>query len=195
MSKKFNATEIRDFLTPQRKPAFMESCNVEAWTQTMGDITMVKVDELCCKMIGALRGIHTWYHTAHVLAKGTGFAGDHVHLYGEIYNEITDQLDGTMEKILGLLNEESLICPRKITSHSLELLEMYDGPSDKSGHEIAQIALQIEKDFLTAMEILYKVAKSHELMTLGLEDFIAGLANTHERYVYLLQQRVKSNRD
>ena len=34
--------------------------------------------------VGSLRALQLWFHSAHVLAKGTGFAGDHVDLYGRM---------------------------------------------------------------------------------------------------------------
>lgn len=190
MSNKFNSGAIREFLTPVAKPAFMESCETPAQ-----QMELVSPDEMCKKMVGSLRGAHMWYHAAHVLAKGTGFLGDHVHLYGEIYNNITEQLDGAMEKVVGLTNKESLVCPVSVAAYAVKFLEMYDSPVDRPAYHIAQTALTIEEDVLSAIEAIYNVLKHHGIMTLGLEDFIADLANTHERYYYLLQQRVKTNLD
>ena len=43
--------------------------------------------------VGSLRALQLWFHSAHILAKGTGFAGDHVNLYGRIYSELTEEID------------------------------------------------------------------------------------------------------
>ena len=134
-----------------------------------------------------------WFHSAHVLSKGTGFGGDHDSLYGRIYTELVEQIDAAMEKGVGLTNEEEIVCTHSLTTLLQGAAKLYDSPVNKPGIEIARIGLNIVQDFLKVLEASYKVAKSQDLMTLGLEDFIADLANTHEGYVYLLQQRTKNN--
>lgn len=151
--------------------------------------------KLCSKFLGAFRAMHIWFHSAHVMTKGVGFAGDHVLLYGRIYEEITDQLDHAMEKVLGLTEDESLLCPKEMIKATQMALDLYDSPSNSSGHNIALTALEIVENFLSALEVAYHVKKHHGMMTLGLEDFMSSLANTHEGYAYLLKQRVKSHLD
>ncbi len=192
MSKKFDCNDIRDFLTPREKPAYMNEGCSSSMTLDLESSDPVK---LCSKFLGAFRGMHIWFHSAHVMTKGTGFAGDHVLLYGKIYEEITDQLDGAMEKVLGLTDDESLLCPKEMIKSTQMALELYDSPSNSSAHNIALTALQIVENFLTVIEIAYHIKKHHGMMTLGLEDFMASLANTHEGYAYLLKQRVKNHLD
>ena len=38
-------------------------------------------EEIFSAYIGFLRAFHLWFHAAHNVAKGTGFAGDHASLY------------------------------------------------------------------------------------------------------------------
>ena len=52
------------------------------------------------KYIGCTKALLTWFHAAHHVTKGTGFAGDHVSLYGEIYNGINEDLDALIEKFI-----------------------------------------------------------------------------------------------
>lgn len=190
MRKKFDCNDIRDFLTPKNKPEYMmEGCGSEISL----DLEATDPVQLCSKFLGAFRGMQIWFHSAHVMTKGTAFAGDHVLLYGKIYEEISDQLDHAMEKVLGLTNEESLLCPKEMIKSTQSALDLYDSPSDSSAYNIATTALKLVENFLTVIEILYKVKKHHDLMTLGLEDFMSSLANTHEGYVYQLQQRVKTH--
>ena len=56
---------------------------------------------------------------------------------------------------------------------------------------IASVGLQIIRDYLEGLELLYRDLKQSDELSLGLDDFIMTSANTHEGYVYLLQQRVK----
>ena len=192
MRKNFDCNDIRDFLTPKNKPSFMrEGCH----DNISVDLEASDPKKLATKFLGAFRGMHVWFHSAHVMAKGTSFAGDHSLIYGKIYEEITDQLDQAMEKVLGLTNDESLLCPKEIGKSLHASLELYDSPSNSSANNIAQTGLQIVQNFLTVLEILYHAKKHHGMMTLGLEDFMTSLANTHEGYAYLLQQRVKNHLD
>ena len=52
------------------------------------------------KYIGCTKALLTWFHAAHHVTKGPGFAGDHVNLYGEIYNNIVEDFDALVEKII-----------------------------------------------------------------------------------------------
>ena len=45
------------------------------------------------------------------------------------------------------------------------------------------------------LEILFKELESSGELSLGLNDFLAASANSHENHVYLLQQRVKTEID
>ena len=41
-----------------------------------------------------------WFHSAHHVTKGKGFAGDHELLYGKIYQTLTEDLDALIETSL-----------------------------------------------------------------------------------------------
>lgn len=195
--KKFTSTDIREFLTPVKKPTWMnESCGSTP-DSTLPEIDYSTLDakDLFGKLVVALRGMQIWFHGAHVLVKGTGFSGDHVNLYGRVYKEIDDQLDASMEKAIGITGDESVVCPQMIIKTLAKVSDLYSSPSDASAIEIARTGLKITHDFLTALEVIYHVLKAQEMLTLGTEDFIASLANTHEGYAYLLGQRVKNNLD
>ena len=56
------------------------------------------MQDLVISYIGFTKSVLTWFHAAHHVTKGTGFAGDHVSLYGEIYQEIIDLFDELVEK-------------------------------------------------------------------------------------------------
>jgi len=168
-----------------------ESCG----SNTSIDLEATDPIKLCSKFLGAFRGMHIWFHSAHVMSKGTAFAGDHVLLYGKIYEEVAEQIDHAMEKVLGLTNDESILCPKEMIKSTHAALDLYDSPSDSSAYNIAMTALQLVQNFLTVIEVLYQVKKHHGMMTLGLEDFMSSLANIHEGYAYLLQQRVKKHLD
>ncbi len=145
--------------------------------------------------VGSLRALQLWFHSAHILAKGTGFAGDHVHLYGEIYNQITEEIDTAIEKAVGITNDEVVGCPRVITYKALEALMDYPVPTNATALKIALSALALVKSYIAFVEQMFSDLEEADELSLGLNDFLAQSANTFEGYAYLLQQRVKTEMD
>jgi hypothetical protein len=147
--------------------------------------------EMMLEYCGFLRMIHLWFHGAHHLTSGQGFAGDHVNLYGKIYTEVQDQVDAAIEKAVGLFGEE---CgdPLMVTRKALEIMSEYPSPIEQNPAGIAAVGLQIERDYLKFSKSLYVGLKKSGELSLGLDDFIMANSSAHETFVYLLQRRVKS---
>ncbi len=145
--------------------------------------------------VGSLRALQLWFHSAHILAKGTGFAGDHVELYGKIYSEVTESIDTAIEKAVGITNNEVMGCPRVITYKAMEVLMDYPVPTNSTALKIALSALALVKSYLAFVEKMFAELEEAEALSLGLNDFLAQSANEFEGYEYLLQQRVKQEMD
>ena len=125
------------------------------------------------------------------MTSGPSFSGDHVNLYGKIYAEVQEQVDGAIEKSVGLFGEE---CgdPIEVTKKALEIMREYPSPIEQSPAGIAAVGLQIERDYLAFSKALYSGLKKSGDLSLGLDDFIMANASAHETFVYLLQRRIKS---
>ena len=143
------------------------------------------MDNLFINFLGALKSVKIWFHSAHVLAKGPGFAGDHIHIYGEIYSTASDQYDAGVEKIVGLTNNESFACPVQSTSLALQSLQAYPTPVDQNDLFIASIGYQIVRDFIIHVEQMNAELEKQGALTLGLSDYLSSLANQYENYYYL----------
>lgn len=149
-----------------------------------------KTKGLLMKYPAWLRAVHLWFHGAHHTTRGVAFAGDHAELYDRIYTEVQDEVDGAVEKIIGATGDQGLGCPKCLTGKALKILEGYASPAYVPVEEVAEIGLEIEKDYLKFVEALFEYLDSRNLLSLGLNDQLAGSANVHETYIYLLQQRV-----
>ena len=147
---------------------------------------------LMVEYLGFMRAIQLWFHGAHHLTRGMSFGGDHVNIYGRIYTDVEAQIDGGIEKAIGIFGDKAG-CPIMITSVALGIMNEYGTPLDMPVQSIAAIGLEIEKDFLKFSQNLYDTLKRLNMMTLGLDDMIMANANAHETFVYLLQQRLKSD--
>lgn len=141
--------------------------------------------------IGYLRGSYHWFHSAHHVTRGVGFAGDH-ELYAEIYTSYLKLVDQAIEKAIGMSGVEAFAAVLPTLSIACQVVERYPCPTGLTSLGIASAALQIEKEFLEVIEELFKNLESAGQLSLGFNDFLSATANHHETYVYKLQQRVKS---
>jgi DNA-binding ferritin-like protein len=142
--------------------------------------------------VSYLRAIHLWFQGAHHMTKGAGFAGDHVELFGKVYTEVQEEVDGAVEKAIGVTNDECLACPVSITENALAILEEHRCQNENpKGRDLAEVGLALEKTYIEFLEHMFKILESQDALTLGLNDQLAASANKHEEYVYLLQQRIK----
>lgn len=141
--------------------------------------------------IGCTKGLHTWFHAAHQVTKGVGFAGDHVNLYGEIYNGILEDFDKLVEKSIMVADTEEIACPIMVTQISAKVLSQYESPAGRGADAIAAIGLEYMRNHIANLTELYRILESCGALSLGMDDYLAAAANQYEGYVYLLTQRVK----
>ena len=148
----------------------------------------MSMEHIFRQWIGMHRAMIAWFHAAHHVTKGTGFGGDHVNLYGEIYTKLDEDLDGIIEKGIGLTGDETLADHVSSLSLSATLLSQQPASANQDAETIANNAFEVIKYYVTSIESTYAQFEAAG-MSLGLDDLLQGLANQYETYVYLLQQR------
>ena len=104
--------------------------------------------------IGTTRALQHWFHAAHHVTKGKGFAGDHNILYSKIYNLLGEDLDALIEKGIGLYDEEQLACPIIISKLASKMICNFDSPVNLGDHEIACIALEVLKYHIIMLNLI-----------------------------------------
>lgn len=139
-------------------------------------------------MLSYLRAMQAWFHGAHHVTGGEGFAGDHTDLYTRIYEAILEDYDAAAEKAVGLA-DESLACPIKVMAHANKIISRFKSPCDLSAVEIARHGHHIVMKYLKFLDYLYEGLEKRGELTLGLDDFIMAMANSYETFAYLLKQR------
>jgi len=142
-------------------------------------------------LLACLRAGHLWFHAAHNLAKGTGFLGDHIELYGEIYGQLSDDYDAAAEKAISLTGDETVACPQHVVAGAAEKLMEHPSPSGMGAEQIVSAALKLMLQINEHVSDVYDTLESEGSLSLGLNDFLAAAANQYETYTYLLQQRSK----
>lgn len=142
-------------------------------------------------MIFTIKANHAWFHSAHHVSKGESFVGDHEELYATIYQSLQESLDQMIEKSISITECEDMACPIMIAEGSLSILSRLQPPINLSGRDIAELALEIELEFLLFLEMSFWQLEKSRFLSLGMNDFISAMANQHETFVYKLKQRVK----
>ena len=164
----------------------------EKITEHCGCPIKEKLRPILIEYIGTTRALQLWFHGAHHVTRGTGFLGDHIHLYGEIYKKIQEDIDTVIEKSMSILEDESVACPAKITDIACDILNEYPSPSQHTSLAIAAHGKTLLVSYLKMLDSMFKEVQKTDAMTLGLEDHISTTCNQYETFVYLLQQREKS---
>jgi DNA-binding ferritin-like protein len=132
-----------------------------------------------------------WFHSAHHVTKGKGFAGDHNILYSKIYELLGEDFDSLVEKGIGLYNNEEIACPFIISNLAAKIMCKFDSPANRSDYDIAQIGLYVLYHHLHGLEDFYDALENSQDYTIGFDDLLASMANQYERYIYMLKQRLK----
>lgn len=141
--------------------------------------------------ISFVRAAYHWFHAAHHCTSGASFGDDH-DLFGEIYGDFLTVLDGIIEKAIGSCGIESAAAPVQSLTIAISILGRWQSPETMNSLAIASTALQVEKDYLDAVEELFSQLESAGELPLGLNDFLAATANKHDTYAYKLTQRIKT---
>ena len=131
--------------------------------------------------LGYARSMHLWFHGAHNLTTGPAFAGDHA-LYAEMYADYEAMFDTLAEKAMrhGL---DALVQPAAVKIKVV--------PVPPGGDAVAQTAMQMEA---RCMELLAQhLAQIGPDVPLGLDNYLRGVADAHDTFLYKLMQRTKGS--
>lgn len=130
-----------------------------------------------------LRALYAIEQNAHWQLKGDNFYGNHL-LMQRLYETTSEDVDTAAEKTIGLfgaledLSEDMVVIINKFDAQN------YNG-------NWVQAVLKAEQAFLELSRTLYNTLKNNGAMTLGLDDMIMSISNSHEVHVYLLKQALE----
>lgn len=146
------------------------------------------------ELIARIKAMHMWFYSAHHVAKGAGFAGDHELLFSEIYEMLDEHFDAVVERAIGLSCVEDSACPKKIAENACAVLCCWPSPTELKGKELSSVGSKIIGKMISCVEKMHSKLESIGLMTLGLDDMLGGIASDYEVVQYKLLQRTKSSR-
>jgi DNA-binding ferritin-like protein len=133
-------------------------------------------------LLAILRAAHLAHWTAHWRCAGATAYADHL-LFARLYEGMVDEIDGLAEKVVAMVGSDAVALPAQMEQMT-RVLQMW--VERFTGKGLIECALMIEASIQEALE---KVCACPDL-SLGLENFIQGIADHHETSTYLLQQRM-----
>lgn len=134
-------------------------------------------------ILAHLRALQWLAITSHWTSDGQSFYGDHL-LLQRIYESINAPVDELGERMVAYFGSNS-VYPRLINGKVCSLLKSVEG------QERFAALLSLERCLQTALKLAWKANQaSGEQMSLGIDDFLMGLANSQDTTAYLLMQRV-----
>ena len=138
-------------------------------------------------LLGHLRACNLWFHGAHHVTVGTGFHGDHK-FYRQVYEQYNNDFDGAAEKAIAT-SGVSIAAPQAISARAVQIMSTFPAIAGLNGQQIATAALQIERQTIIFVEQAFRNLENGKRLSLGMNDFLAALANAHETNIYKLTQR------
>ena len=139
-------------------------------------------------LLGFMRAMHWNHWTTHWQVQGMPYYGDHL-MFQRIYEAMGDEIDGLAEKIVAMCGVGCVDDHDSIDrTHNVLKRWVTQYPDD-----IINRAFNTEQEFQTLLAGVYELLDAEGHLTLGLDNFLQGLADAHETNLYLLQQRMGNN--
>lgn len=138
-------------------------------------------------LLAYLRAAQQAHWTAHWQAQGSSFYGDHL-LFERLYSALSGEIDTLAEKLVAKYGAEAVDLSKQMASVA--------DLGSKWGQEpnLVARAFLIEEDLQGAIESVMGLTDEASELSLGLENFLGQLADSHETALYLLGQRLDGGR-
>lgn len=133
------------------------------------------------ELLAFLRALHWGYWTAHWLARGSNFYGDH-QLFQRLYEALVPQIDTLAEKIVSP-NLPASVDP----VDSIHRTARYVETLAANEHGLV-VGLYDAESSLNVFIDWIRRGDSH--LPSGMDDYLSGLASEHDTNLYLLGQRL-----
>ncbi len=151
-------------------------------------------------VLAHLRALQWLYWTTHWTSKGPNFYGDHL-LLQRLYEgkdggpNINEEIDALGERMVAYLGPE-YVNPLAINDKVQSALRNATAASDPTGSTLnvdpLKVLSMLERRLQGSIKKAWKANSAHEAsFSLGVDDFLMGLAKERDTAIYLLQQRLR----
>lgn len=146
-------------------------------------------------LLAWLRAAAHVHQTHHWQTRGQAYYADH-QLFERLYNESLPMIDGLAERGLGLdpNTGHMLVAPLMQAGQMTRVIAaLYNTEVAAAGAErYPALSLTMEKNVLAVVTLLRSRMESESRLSLGTDNLLQDIADKHESFVYLLQQRTKT---
>lgn len=144
------------------------------------------------RLLAGLRALYLLHQTAHWQTRGKSYYGDHL-LFQRLYEDSLVGIDGLAEKLIGLSGDPATVslCEQATLIHKM-VMTTHQGDPDPapSPEKLVELSLRAEKMFIEVLVASKNQVAEAGALTEGLDNLLQGIADKHEEFVYLLQQRL-----
>ncbi len=140
-------------------------------------------------LLSALRAEASVHQAHHWMAQGTTFYADHL-LFDRVYNESFALVDGLAERTVGS-SSPVMVNPVMQMRHIWAFTQSFCkdvSPTQVSG-SMPLLSLTVVLRFLVLLNKVYANLEKAGSLSHGTDNMLQGIADGHESFVYLLQQR------
>ena len=138
------------------------------------------------KVLVCLQAQHISYWTSHWQARGPTAYSDHL-LFERLYNGVREEIDALAEKLVAMYGGEH-VSAGFLGVHLSSCLKRFEDVEDAVDR-----GLFSEEALLELIEQAYDQLEDSGGLTMGMDDLLMTIADSHETHIYLLQQRQASN--
>jgi len=142
--------------------------------------------------IAFMRSCGLVHQTHHWQTRGPSYYADHT-LFERLYDESQEMIDTLAEKAVAFRQHPVVDPLRQVSLIGKIVPYLYEGTSDGGSDAYPGISLRAELRLLVLLKLVYKRLEGAQCLTMGLDNLLQDIADQHEQFVYLLQQRVVSS--
>lgn len=138
-------------------------------------------------VLAVLRAASFLHQTHHWQTSGPGYYADHL-LFDRLYKDSQPHIDQLAEKAVALGSTE-LVTPARQAAQVSQVVRVTASASAEPSSLVAS-SLRVETFVLSVIDEAVALLRSNESLTQGTSNLLQGIADLHETFVYLLQQRI-----
>jgi len=139
-------------------------------------------------LVAVLRAAALVHQSHHWQTYGTAQYGDHL-LFERLYNESVGFIDQIAERAVGT-GGDAAVCP-KLQADMIPVLVRHwcRSPAPPTPLEMVGQSLEVERCVVDCLETARSRLEDRGALSSGTDNLLQGVADKHEEFVYLLQQR------
>ena len=137
------------------------------------------------ELLAFLRALHWFHWTGHWQVQGS--YGNHL-LFEKMLSQTREEIDQLAEKCVAYFGVSSVNEHDQAKKMSA-ILQWVDDSNDP-----LQKAIDLEEKFQGYILATYEMIATAKMMTIGFDNLVQGIADTHEQHLYLLRQATKQHK-